>query len=498
MTRASKLYPSAIQAQCQSAIAILQADNEKLLTTSASVSAFVEDKEIISVSFDQLKLQCSNYVDAINSIIEVNNMDIADYQTLSSAVGSENLEGDVIITNQEKYARLRDEAYERESIYRSQAASDMDAGLKALHYAMAEFCHYQGDFYEERYQYWVEKEVLYDSIESSTSGLFTGSGAMRSALISLLVGLSESFHLNTGYNPSGMTVIKHQIARIKQGEIDFANGMKAFEEYLDESGRFTIEERNAIIERIKSQAPKERILALSNIISVAGDEAGNVNIEEMIALYGRYSEEYSYTNRDGETVTFTWTIGNEEFLNYKSLTQKEITDICQEKNPELVNRGFDIAIYEISQEKQINPKAILATLAQEQRWCLDGGYDKAFGVGMGGNPTSFDSNKQGGLGKAVDTYLHWFEDGKEKGDKLPELVVNKDSSSYAESKAELKDNFEDWKRKNSQYISYMEEGTQITPVNAAMYAKLKYTPWTDFPPANSRPLATWHELFRSF
>ena len=119
---------------------------------------------------------------------------------------------------------------------------------------------------------------------------------------------------------------------------------------------------------------------------------------------------------------------------------------------------------------------------------------------MGGNPTSFDSNKQGGLEKAVDTYLHWFEDGKERDEegKLPELVVNKDSSSYAESKAELKDGFEKWAMENSQYIKYMEEGTQITPANAAMYAKLKYTPWTDFPPANSKPLATWHELFRSF
>ena len=119
MTRASKLYPSAIQAQCQSVIDILHADNANLLATSASVSAFVDDIEIESISFDQLKLQCSNYIDVINSIIEVNNSDIADYQTLSGAVGSEVLEGDVIITNQEKYARLRDGAYERESKIRS-------------------------------------------------------------------------------------------------------------------------------------------------------------------------------------------------------------------------------------------------------------------------------------------------------------------------------------------------------------------------------------------
>ena len=114
MTRESKLYPSAIQAQCQSAIAILQADNEKLLATRASVSAFVEDKEIVSISFDQLRQQCSNYIDIIDSIINMNSLDIEDYGILSESVGTEKLDGDIIITNQERFAKLRNSANENE------------------------------------------------------------------------------------------------------------------------------------------------------------------------------------------------------------------------------------------------------------------------------------------------------------------------------------------------------------------------------------------------
>ena len=43
----------------------------------------------------------------------------------------------------------------------------------------------------------------------------------------------------------------------------------------------------------------------------------------------------------------------------------------------------------------------------------------------------------------------------------------------------------------------MEDGILVHPVNAAMYAKLKYTPWIDFPPAGSHPLADWQSMVHS-
>jgi len=55
-----------------------------------------------------------------------------------------------------------------------------------------------------------------------------------------------------------------------------------------------------------------------------------------------------------------------------------------------------------------------------------------------------------------------------------------------------------WQKENSDYVKYMEIGQYIVPVNNAMYAKLKYTPWVDFPPQESHPLDDWHDIFRSF
>lgn len=106
---------------------------------------------------------------------------------------------------------------------------------------------------------------------------------------------------------------------------------------------------------------------------------------------------YTYKDKDGNTVTKEWTITNDEFLDSNALTQAEITEICRKKNPGLVERGFDKAIYEYAQKKGINPKVILATLAQEQKWCKNGRYDKAFGVGPGGNPSAFAENETGVL-----------------------------------------------------------------------------------------------------
>jgi hypothetical protein len=160
-----------------------------------------------------------------------------------------------------------------------------------------------------------------------------------------------------------------------------------------------------------------------------------------------------------------------------------------------VKRGFDTAIYQYSQKAGINPKVLLATLAQEQGWCRNGGYAQAYGVGPGGEPESFED---GGLAKSVKTYLRWFNEGSSyKGD-LPEETFNKDRADKQERKAVLGNETAAWEAKYPQYARYIDEGIKIKPVNVAMYARLHYTPWVDFPPQESQPLKTWHDIFRSF
>lgn len=189
------------------------------------------------------------------------------------------------------------------------------------------------------------------------------------------------------------------------------------------------------------------------------------------------------------------------------MSQADITRICNEKNPGLVERGFDKAIYEYAQKKGINPKVILATLAQEQNWCKNGKYDKAFGVGPGGNPSSFAENEKGGIAKTVSTYLRHFNNGleQERNGGLKVMHVNQDykvNGVWQETDAAARQEYgisgAEWMKKNPQYGEYLKKGIDITPVNAVMYAKLMYTPWVDFPVQKSHPLQEWHDLFRSF
>ena len=69
----------------------------------------------------------------------------------------------------------------------------------------------------------------------------------------------------------------------------------------------------------------------------------------------------------------------------------------------------------------------------------------------------------------------------EKNGKLGPMLVNQDKSPYPETKAVFGSGTKEWQKNYPKYVAYMEKGQYVTPVNAAMYAKLKYTPWTDFP-----------------
>ena len=143
---------------------------------------------------------------------------------------------------------------------------------------------------------------------------------------------------------------------------------------------------------------------------------------------------YTYINREGETISNIWNITDKEFINSGALTQEEITAIIAAHNQKLIDMGLDVAIYEICRQKGLNPKVILATLGQEQSWG-NGGWDKLFGVGPGGNPKSFDGENFGGLEDAVDTFLRHYYDGKEKEERgeLPIMHINQDKEPYHES-----------------------------------------------------------------
>ena len=236
----------------------------------------------------------------------------------------------------------------------------------------------------------------------------------------------------------------------------------------------------------------ESVAAQVEVARCQGYEKCNNAIQEAIT--------YTYINREGEMISNIWNITDEEFINPDALTLEEITAIIAANNKDLLEIGLDVAIYEICHQKGLNPKVILATLGQEQRWGKDGNWDKLFGVGPGGNPNSFNIEDFGGLEDAVDTFHRHYYDGKEKEaqGELSTMHINQDKEPYHETTSVLGSGTSEWQADYARYARYMENGVDIQPVNAAMYSRLKYTPWVDFPPQNSTPLDTWLKLYNLF
>ncbi len=216
---------------------------------------------------------------------------------------------------------------------------------------------------------------------------------------------------------------------------------------------------------------------------------------QVISQEQNFEMVFQYIDKDGNLVEAIWNISDAEFIDCNALTLEEIEKICNSHNPELVTRGFAEGIYNYCISFQLNPKVMLATLGQEQGWCKNGNYEKAFGVGAGGNPRNFsDSNE--GIAGSCNVFIKKYNEGLSSS--LVLSGINKDSGpNYPETKAVWGEDMAQWQNEHSKYVEYMENGQDITCVNAAMYAKLCYTPWVDFPPQNSHPLEDWLKIYNS-
>ncbi len=284
MKAESKLFPYKIQAQCQSAIGVLKRTNDNLLLTKEKVAAFVNDKEMKSVSFGELKKQCGNYLDIIDLLIDANEQDIADFQILDEAVGTDNLIGSIILSNQEKYMQMRDNMEQSAEKYRSMAACSLSPTFCEYYLQIASFYQEMGEQYNEEFLFWIAREELYDSIETTTSGLFTTSAANKSIISICLSNVQQTFELGTDYNPNISCVSAFIDEKIIKEDLNVESGLKLLDEYLIQLGNFSIKERAVLLYEIYENE-QERLCSLPNITSIAGTEAGIVNMKAMIDKY---------------------------------------------------------------------------------------------------------------------------------------------------------------------------------------------------------------------
>ena len=236
-------------------------------------------------------------------------------------------------------------------------------------------------------------------------------------------------------------------------------------------------------------AGEEKFMWSARQGTFAGDNIATLNFEakNLDSHFFQEIEEEKIVRKAGEVVnkpsklvikkkdlanTTDWplvdAITDEEFTDKNSLSKKDIRRIIEAHNPDLLNEknNADEVIYQAAQNYEINPKALLATLQQEQNWGRNGIW-KAMGVGLEGRPKNLAF--QNSINIAAKIYRRWFDVGFQK--------------------IQMKDSF--FQKLNDDRFSYQAR-------TAGEYSKLKYTPWTYYGPQGSRPYDQWVSYFRGF
>ncbi len=173
MQRSDYLNPENMKSQCARAIRGLKEDSKALEIVSESIRFFAEDSEIESHAFDALARQLKDYETVIEAMRIANLTDSADFQSLSSLVGNEVLDGETIFCQMENAWNMKENYESKEFIYRNRMAATQDVLLytwyrwKAGQYGRLALNSHR------LYRKWEEKTEMFDEIAARTSHLFT-------------------------------------------------------------------------------------------------------------------------------------------------------------------------------------------------------------------------------------------------------------------------------------------------------------------------------------
>ena len=213
MNENSRLRPQAIKRQCDAAVDVLEKDNEALRTVGKSLDQFVADNELESQSFGELKEHMEDYRLVLNSMTAANNEDIADYNYLKSHVGSEDIDGVVVLAQMDKAEEGFNSAERLAEKYRRMSYStSYDLVTAQSMRTQAQMYECSAALWQQIYDCWKQKEETYDRIESSTASLFTAGPLMRADIRSAL----ETFGVSGKYQTKGNPLWRQ---KLQDGEI---------------------------------------------------------------------------------------------------------------------------------------------------------------------------------------------------------------------------------------------------------------------------------------
>lgn len=180
----------------------LEKDNETLEKVKKEIRVFISDEESFKgETASSVQIQMSEYILVTNAMIQANDCDIADCETMISeldsaqgAVGDDDLIGEVIYDQMDNARRMAAQDRERAvEIDRMQTKShnpfaDAWYQMKEIYYKQC------AEYNDELYKEWKKKSDKYDEVENNTLNLFENGEQLRQQAENGLRELGKNFN----------------------------------------------------------------------------------------------------------------------------------------------------------------------------------------------------------------------------------------------------------------------------------------------------------------
>jgi len=303
ITRDSRLIPSQVKAQSESAIAALETDNEHLSTAIREANSFIINESNRAESFDRVRQKMGDYIRVANALTQANDADIADHRKLIASVGAsdEDLIGWHIITERARnaldeitannraanYARIRNELLAgRTHIVGLPTPVDSVTGgqrssLIALMLQNMQEQERLRDIAAEAVRRYDEKKALYESIENETKNLFTYGADLRAeAVCGVEVIQAAKAGLPDSYYAEGLSEWRGDIALAKERLLNQMDD-RLIAGFFDEDGVLDLD---AVIDLFISTSRDVTDIDLQTLFLLFRD---HLTPEQMVIVYGQ-------------------------------------------------------------------------------------------------------------------------------------------------------------------------------------------------------------------
>ncbi|MBQ8148640.1 MAG: hypothetical protein IJ040_07630 [Lachnospiraceae bacterium] len=194
MNEQSYLDPEAIRQQSSAAVRQLGTDSTALETALMYVEAFIDNEDIQSVSFGNLKVQMEGYKSIIQGLLISMQLDATDHFALQNEVGNEVLDGAEILMRKEEAWNEIQQDEQMIEFYKNQMQVSQGNPIQYEYYSwLVSKYKLMLELDEKTYQYYQKKEDKYDEIESKTVGLFQNGREVRELVTEGLKELGTTF-----------------------------------------------------------------------------------------------------------------------------------------------------------------------------------------------------------------------------------------------------------------------------------------------------------------